>query len=321
MSFRHLVLVVTSLVVAACGGGDSAPTLTPPPVGADPLVITANNAETAAAVAYAAASRTSQGASFIGSNGIAAGPGGLAESGSPAAQQLVTGAATVPLGPIVSDCPGGGTVTLTGTVATLTTLTAGDVITIESDGCNDGEGEIVDGTLEITVDTFSGDLDSGMFLWIMDVDIIGFQVENSEDTVVAAGDARITADTTGLPIQSLSVSGARLSASGMRQSMTITNYVYNQTIDLSVVPEPYTLSTSGTVDSSELDGIISYTTEVTFQGAGDGYPYAGELLIRGAGDSTIRLIAVDDVNVSIEIDIDGNGVDQTIDTTWAAIDT
>lgn len=320
MSLRHVFLFFGISSIAACGGDDGPATLSPPPTAGTQLEITAANAETAAAVAYAAAAQTSQGAGFIGSNGIAAGPGGLANAGLPTAQQLVSGGRMVPLGPIVNDCPGGGMVTISGTVASLTTLTAGDMITIESEACNDGEGEIVDGTLSITVNTFSGDLENGMFLWIMDVALVGFQVQTSEDTVTAAGDARITADTTGLPIQSLSVSGTRMTASGMQESMTITNYVYNQTIDVSVVPEPFTLTTSGSVDSSELDGTITWTTETTFQGVGDGYPFAGELLIRGANDSSLRLIAEDDVNVTIEVDVDGGGVDATISTTWAAID-
>lgn len=321
MSLRHVILIFGFSSIAACGGGDSEPTLSPPPAGGTPLVITAANAETVAAVAYAAAARTSQGASFIGSSGIAAAPGGsLANDGEPAQQQLVAGASTVPLGPIVNECPGGGIVTMTGTVASLTTLTPGDEITITSEECNNGEGEIVDGTLVITVDTFSGDLEGGLFLWIMDLDLIGFQVQTSEDTVVTAGDARITVDTTGSPVQSLSISGSSLSASGTQESMTITNYAYSQTIDGSVVPEPYTLTTSGTVESSELDGIITYTTETTFQGMGDGYPFAGELLILGGENSSIRLIAVDDVNVIIEIDVDGGGADTTIETTWAQID-
>ena len=100
-------------------------------------------------------------------------------------------------------------------------------------------------------------------------------------------------------------------------TQTITGFVNAQSVDVSVQPEPYTLDASGSVDTSELAGAISYATEVTFQGAGDGYPFAGELLITGAGGSTVRLIALDAINVRIETDTDGDGnVDATEDTTW-----
>ena len=62
-----------------------------------------------------------------------------------------------------------------------------------------------------------------------------------------------------------------------------------------------------------------YATPVTFEGFDNGYPHTGELLITG-DSSSARLIALDDVNVRIEIDGDGDGaVDDTIDTTWVAL--
>ena len=47
---------------------------------------------------------------------------------------------------------------------------------------------------------------------------------------------------------------------------TMFNFDTSQTVDTSVIPEPYTLAASGTVDHSDLTGTISYTTPVTFQG-------------------------------------------------------
>ena len=98
---------------------------------------------------------------------------------------------------------------------------------------------------------------------------------------------------------------------------TVTNFSTSQTVDTSVQPEPYTLSASGTVNSTALSGSVTYTTTVTFQGAGGGYPFAGEMLLTGANGATIRLIALDETNVRIETDTDGDGVvDDTEDTTW-----
>ena len=58
---------------------------------------------------------------------------------------------------------------------------------------------------------------------------------------------------------------------------------------------------------------------MTFSGFDNGYPQTGELLVTGASSSA-RLIALDAVNVRVEIDSDGDGtVDDVIDTTWAEL--
>jgi hypothetical protein len=64
---------------------------------------------------------------------------------------------------------------------------------------------------------------------------------------------------------------------------------------------------------------VSYSTPVTFEGFDLDYPGTGEFLVEG-DNSSARLIAIDNVNVRIEVDTDGNGtVDETINTTWAEL--
>ena len=60
---------------------------------------------------------------------------------------------------------------------------------------------------------------------------------------------------------------------------------------------------------------------MTFAGEGLDYPSSGALLVVGQ-DSSARLTAVDNINVTIEIDSNGDGtIDATIETTWAALTT
>jgi hypothetical protein len=64
---------------------------------------------------------------------------------------------------------------------------------------------------------------------------------------------------------------------------------------------------------------VTYSTPVVFTGFDNDYPDTGELLVEG-DSSSARLIAMDNVNVRIEIDADGDGtIDDTIDTTWAEL--
>ena len=155
---------------------------------------------------------------------------------------------------------------------------------------------------------------------VLDVNLVDFEVTTATDSVTANGDSRVTVDSTGMPMITISISGNSLTTVTNTASEVLTNFSTAQTVDTSVMPEPYTLTTAGTVDSSQLGGSITYTTPVTFQGAGDGYPFAGELLVTGAGGATSRLIALDATNIRIETDSDGDGTaDTTEDTTWEDI--
>jgi len=49
-------------------------------------------------------------------------------------------------------------------------------------------------------------------------------------------------------------------------------------------------------------------------------PVRGVRVVTGAANSSETITAVDSINITIDIDADGNGtVDQTINTTWGAL--
>ena len=74
-------------------------------------------------------------------------------------------------------------------------------------------------------------------------------------------------------------------------------------------PPRFVLDAQGTLESSLLSGEISYSTPVSFEGLGLGYPDSGEWLIDG-----------EDSNVRIEIDSNDDGCsDETINTAWAEL--
>lgn len=119
----------------------------------------------------------------------------------------------------------------------------------------------------------------------------------------------------------MSISGVSLTTVSNSGTEIASNFQTAQTVDTSVAAgsEPYTLAASGTINSTQLGGEITYSMPVTFQGAGAGYPFAGEMLISGANGATIRLIALTETTVRIEVDADGDGVVNiggTEDTTW-----
>ncbi len=325
MKIRHLPSLIIAFFVSACGGGGgSAPPATvpppPPPPAANELVIDAANAKPAVRVAYGATVESMGTGETVGGAGISMSPGD--DFSKPFVGPAMPGALTRVMQkdlnkPLIGLCLGGaGTETVTGNIAVLGTLTAGDTINIAYMDCDTGFGEVLNGRIETTVAVFSGDLISGLFLLDTQVLLIDFEIATAADTITSNGDFSASIDTTGTPLVLLSISGDMLTVVSMAGTDTLTDFSTSQTVD-ATPPVPYTLSSSGTVNSTQLSGVISYTTPVTFQGVGDAYPFAGELLVTGDGNATIRLIALDATNVRIETDSNGDGVvDSTENTTW-----
>lgn len=321
---RALFLITTTaLLISACGGGSSAPAPNlPPPTGNSDLVVTTANAKPAVRTAYSASSASMDTGGMVGAPGITAAPGGLQKPAAPSGIAALVDSALrkVPVTDTVGCGIDGttGSQTTTYDFAVLGTLTAGDTIVVEFTNCDQGLGEVLNGRMEMTVLAFSGDLlVSGLYQMDMEVQLVNFRLTLPTDEILQNGDSTVSVDTTGTPMILMSISGNSLATVTNTATQIITNFSTAQSVDTSVLPEPYTMDTSGTVDSTELGGIISYSTPVTFQGAGDGYPFAGELLIEGANGASIRLVVLDASNVRIDIDTDGDGnVDSSETTTW-----
>jgi hypothetical protein len=79
----------------------------------------------------------------------------------------------------------------------------------------------------------------------------------------------------------------------------------------------YARGFSGTVSSSAMGGAVEMEVAVPFAGNGDGPPAAGECVLRGAGGSAVRVVAIGGPGVRVFIDVDGDGApENTVDTTW-----
>lgn len=84
----------------------------------------------------------------------------------------------------------------------------------------------------------------------------------------------------------------------------------------------FSLSSRGAVQVPDLDGELRYETTQVFTGITlFGYPWAGVLEVRGAGDSLITVRMVDFTStISIEVDADGDGeVDETLTADWTTL--
>jgi hypothetical protein len=297
--------------LAACGGGGGGGGNDPQPV-----LLSTNNAGAAAddCVATGVGILTTQ---TISTFGVPSSPGVyfLPRVIADAMEDLFADLAPMPGGSVES-CPDGGTVTATHVDADLDgEPSAGDQLRFVFEGCADGD-VVVDGSISFVINAFSEptpgvwstnvsatvDLQFRVAILTYHVDLVA--------SVVADRDAEGTV-TMRLVFSDLELRGPRRSLSSAEPITT----------DATVEDDgDYTVSTTGAVESSRLGGTVSWTTQATFVGVGHGWPSQGVLLIEGAGESTIRLTAIDSSTAQIEIDADGNGTFETTFTRpWNAL--
>jgi len=311
--------LIPLILLAGCGssdGGISPPgdNNPPPPAG---FAITSANGLQVSQVAYQAVVTSGDIAGLAGSAGVASSPGdGLAK---PGVQRQV--------GPTVVDCLSGGTVTVTMDVEDLNVLlggmlSVGDTILTEYAMCDEGFGEIIDGTIDSTIDAFNGNILVSSYDMTMTMIVTNFQVNTGADVVTGFGDATATLNTLAAPYVEASVSGTSMTTDTNSSSSTLSNYASAQTLDATVSPAPYTMDSSGTLDSSDLTGAIDFSTPTLFQGFDTDYPNAGVLLVGSASGSATLTAEMNGVDVTIRIysSTDGTGdVVDTIMTTWAEL--
>ncbi len=330
-----LTLSAISLLTACSGGngfneeddGNNGGTVPGPGTGAT-LDITAVNVMLVTKVSYQAALSSGALAGFSSGTGLLASePGGISkiESGFAMSNKVGNPTANLVIPELTEDCPLGGTMALSGQIADPAdplaplTLTPGDFFNILYTMCDDGFS-VIDGGLFYEVDAFNGELASGLYSLTMTATFTDFQVATLEDELVSNGDVSVRLDTQQFPYLEAEVSGNSLTVDGTTSAVIMTVFSSLHAQDTGLEPSPYTQSSFGTIDSTSLSGVVSYSTPVEFEGSDADYPSSGEFLVTGS-NSSARLTAVDNVNVRIDIDTDGNGTtDETINTTWAELD-
>lgn len=332
MKLTNVLIIgsASALGLAACSsGGSSDNTQQPPPPTQTAAVIDAGNAMMIAGIAADAALETGELGGLTDLTGASASAqGGLNKadtiaSAAKVVQTTLGGAAInyIPFGPETSPCAVSGSVTISGDIADPTTFSAGDVINVDSDMCDDGIGSVVDGLLKMTITQFTGDLVTSEFLFGVDLVVTDFMVTESGETNTANGDISTTIDTRMPPVAVGSVFGSSFVVTGMSSTESIRDFMTTYTEDSSIFPAAWTNNSMGTVDSTDFEGFVTYETPVTLQGFGESYPYIGELLVTGLDGSTLHLVTTDDVFVEIFADYDGDGeIDEVLSMTWVELE-
>lgn len=326
MERNILAVICACSLLVACSNSVTNSNIIPVDSPAPSITISSNNGILVAQVSYGAALESGNLGDLGGDTGvIVSGPAGVSKVDGSFAAPANTGASgsvsQIPIPPTTTQCAVSGSVTFSGEIADpfTPTLTSGDFFESDYNICDQGLGEVTNGLVRAVVDIFAGDYLSGLYDLSMTFTLTTLQVSTAVDVLTSNGDVSVTFNTANSPAVFTSISGNSLTIDSNASSESLTNFATTLTLDGNFVPAPFTMTTSGTLDSTQLSGVVRYSTEQIFQGFEGDFPDSGEFLVVGV-NSSLRLIAENNVNVRIEIDTDGDGiVDQTINTTWAAL--
>ena len=320
---RFLASGICSLLLIGCGGsgGDNGNTIVTVPL-AD---ITSANAP---GIAGAVMKTALEG----GGLGVFAGPGGGAVLSNPNSQLFATlgtiqksqtdsltqkvrsGVLQATIPPTDEPCAISGTVTVSGQVDNSMTLSPTDVFTLVFSDCDDGAG-IVNGTYSMQVNNFGGDLLSGSFTIGVTVSLTAFRIDDGQELVTANGSVAMTIDYTAAPTLTISMTTTSLTVADGTSSQTLSSFSLTQTIN--ELDSSFSMSVSGALTSSEFTGRVTFSTAADLLNDGTGFAYTGEVTISGAGGASISVIVLDNMLVSLEVDVDGDGgLEAVIPTSW-----
>lgn len=190
--------------------------------------------------------------------------------------------------------------------------TAGDHVTATFEACvrEPGEyGEQLDGEAGLTI-LSAGGTEQALELTYADLTLtvpsLGALRSNGSSTMTLSREEGV---------QTLEVSTTELTTVGPG----FTEIARDHSVRLIDRGDTFELSFGATMISGRLGGAVRFETVVPFAGPSGGPPDAGELVVTGAGESAVRLIALGGEDVRLEIDGDGDGVVDpggTVATTW-----
>jgi hypothetical protein len=336
-AFRAVALVpVLALVLSACGGGAGAGTTAATPQPTQALSISETNAKPVSANALDAAqntSATSGAASPLGVQVDASNGGATTLQAIAEAARLASGAfaaSTLPRGVVVSQtsqCTLGGTLAISGNVASSAGLSTGDSFSLTMTNCALSVGTstaVMNGSLAMTV--AGGSLTGIPFHVVLAVTASNLSVTTGGVSVVSNGDTRLDWTANSATSQTLTASGTSMSSRETINGATHTTTVRNFTQTLVISGNTDTATVSGTVetDSSKLGaGTVSYTistpTPVTWDVTTHNVT-AGAIKVVGANNTQLLVTINADSSVTIQIDTNGDGVyDKTITSTTAEL--
>jgi hypothetical protein len=322
-------LVLASAALAACGGGGgSSPAA--PPVQAARVTLSAGNYEAAANEGTAAAMDMT---SIATTNNVLIGVGSSAKPNWTAfgLQQVARlpelfRAGTNHLAGVSSTqtlaCINGGTISATAVDNNGNgSLDAGDKATLVFTNCIESPATL-NGTITLTVNTISGT--PGSYPIALDVTMTfqGLRIVTPSLTAGADGNIRVASSRTGFQLGSDSITSTTFSESATVGATTYSRSIANFSAAVTYGATFTSSTIQGVIGSSALgNATIAISTPQPFlKFYTDAYPYTGVFVVTGANNGTATVTALNNTQVSIALDANGDGTPEvTVIKLWSAI--
>jgi hypothetical protein len=315
-SSKISALLVTGLVLpitmAACGGGGGSVATPPPPVNTAALPITGNNAQD---VTESVLDAVSSSTNLIDITDVV----GLPVIGSPG--QGTTKPAFGDVLTQVTACDTGEMTTTWNDADNNLQVSTGDTFDAQFTMCFlQDPGVTLDGASIIDNLVVTGDPANQVVPWGLAATFgyVELTATDAENTVIINGDLDLDMSSDDNVIINASAGSALLSAEVNGVNESLSEYLVAHVIDQNTLMS--TISADGIYASDVLEGSVTFETIEGFVLMGDENPSSGQLLISDT-NSSVRVTALDNLNVQLDIDFDLDGtIDETIVVTWAELD-
>jgi hypothetical protein len=315
-------------LLSACGGGGGDSTSQPQ---GDKVAITSANQSQAvragvnAGLSVSLAQGSVGGASPAGIGDRAHALAAVLQRGVQAARSSRKGIASATAHPAVSGsdteaCGVSGTLTVTvDDHDNSNSLSNGDVVTVSFAQCKDTATETINGAISITLTGTPTDTQFAAAANFQNVVV-------TDDDVTSTIAGTVTVSENDMPTvteTTLSVGASGLTASTASSSyndaVTFASGFLIKTDETSSGSVSVTLS--GTVTAQSIGGSITISTpQPLVENASDPYPSSGQVVVTGASGSSVRATVLDDTQVKLELDANGDGTYESSSTiAWGAI--
>lgn len=323
MQLRVLSLTA-AVLLSACGGGGSGGTASSPSSGASAAAITAANYEDVARASFSAANFAlglSNVSDAFTPTGAPRGPLSLLRF---EPMRRIAAAGSRPLATTNNEqrCSGGGLIRLAINDANNNSqLDAGDTLAVDFLDCLE-DGERRNGQFLVTVRSSTSTAAH------MDMRITNLRFLQSDGST-SGGDGTMSvmvSTTNGVVTSRLEVQQLvthHTPAGKPTQTQTLSAFLAEAVTQTRLAPQRTSITMSGQLSSSQLGSSpLSLSTDPSFTLVGsDDYPFSGQMRVRTVGGSQLRLVALNNQQVRVELDANGDGTfESSVTKQWHELD-
>lgn len=193
-------------------------------------------------------------------------------------------------------------------------VSSGDVITESYNGCVI-DTERLDGSIRYSFNSLVGDFSGDVFSAQIGLSFLSFRITSTVTAAYALANGDLTLTTNSRAENDFDTEinapsyREEVSIGGQTISRTATNFQTREVRAPTMAGFDTTVTASGTLTSSLLGGSsVAITTPVPLvRSSPSEYPASGALMVTGAANSRVRIEALNDTEVRLELDANGDG--------------